>query len=115
MFEKRDQLAEFIKEICDVATTHLPLNASLIAYELLLNLYVHQQRGEQITIKMLFGSIPYSDMGIRYHLRKLIEDGWLELIESPKDKRTRICAPTAKFDSAWAEISHKLERHLSDQ
>lgn len=79
---------------------HQPLRGSLIAYKLLMNLYICQLNGEQPTVKSLFASIPYSDMGIRYHLRKLLDDGWMELKPAPADKRTKVYVPTAKFEQA---------------
>jgi DNA-binding MarR family transcriptional regulator len=112
-------LAELLKQVSDISTTHLPLGGSLIALKLLLNLYLFQQRCEEPSVKSLFASIPYSDMGIRYHLRKLLDDGWVELKPSVKDKRTKVCKPTERFDAAWAlvleEISEQLDEHLSQR
>jgi hypothetical protein len=115
--QKRSKLVtDLLKYTCDVPTKHLPLGASLIAYNLLLNLRLSQQNGDTPTVKSLFASIPYSDMGIRYHMRQLLDDGWMELKPSDKDKRTRICMPTDKFDVAWAlvieQISHQLDGEL---
>ena len=108
------ELASLLKKANTLSATHLPLGGSLVAYELLLNLYLHHARGEQVTIKALFAGIPYSDMGIRYHLRKLIAEGWLELKAADHDKRTRICIPTAQFDLAWAAIMAELNQSLND-
>ena len=108
------QLATLLKKANALTAIHLPLGGSLVAYELLLNLYLHHIRGEEVTIKALFAGIPYSDMGIRYHLRKLIEDGWLELKTAEHDRRTRICVPTSQFDSAWAAIMSDLDEALKE-
>ena len=78
MRERKALLAELLKQSSDIPTTHLPLGGSLIAYNLLLNLYLCQLRDELPTVKSLFASIAHSDMGIRYHLRKLLDDGWIE-------------------------------------
>ena len=112
MRERKALLAELLKQTSDIPTTHLPLGGSLIAYKLLLNLYLFQLRDEQPTVKSLFASIPYSDMGIRYHLRKLLDDGWLELKPAPADKRTKVCVPTAKFEQAWEAVIEKLNQQL---
>jgi len=106
------EIATLLKTANQLSSKHLPLGGSLVAYELLLNLYIHHTRGEQVTIKVLFAGIPYSDMGIRYHLRKLIDDGWLELKMAPHDKRTRICVPTPLFDRAWQSIMADIEACL---
>jgi DNA-binding MarR family transcriptional regulator len=103
------EIAILLKTANQLSANHLPLGGSLVAYELLLNLYLHHSRGEQVTIKALFAGIPYSDMGIRYHLRKLITDGWLELKTAQHDKRTRICVPTPLFERAWLTIMTDLQ------
>lgn len=103
------EIASLLKKANTLSAQHLPLGGSLVAYELLLNLYLHHSRGEQVTIKALFAGIPYSDMGIRYHLRKLISDGWLELQTAQHDKRTRVCVPTTQFEQAWGHIMSDLE------
>ena len=119
MRERRAIVAELLRQTSDISTTYLPLGGSLIAYKLLLNLYTFQQRGEEPSVKSLFASIPFSDMGIRYHLRKLLDDGWMELKPSATDKRTKVCVPTAKFDAVWAlvieQISEQLDGHLNQQ
>ena len=112
MQERKALLAELLKQTSDISATHLPLGGSLIAYKLLLNLYLSQLRGEAPTVKSLFASIPYSDMGIRYHVRKLLEDGWMELRPSNADKRTKICVPTAKFDQAWAQVIDQISQQV---
>lgn len=112
MHERKALLAELLRQTSDISTTYLPLGGSLIAYKLLLNLYLSQLRGEEPTVKSLFASIPYSDMGIRYHVRKLLDDGWMELKPSSADKRTKICVPTSKFDAAWAVVMEQIDAHI---
>lgn len=52
---------------------------------------------EELSVKALFNSLPYSDMGIRYHFRQLIVDAWLEIHPSTSDKRRRLVVPTEKL------------------
>lgn len=112
MRKRSELVTDLLKHTCDIPSKYLPLGASLIAYNLLLNLRLSQQNGETTTVKSLFAGIPYSDMGIRYHLRQLLDDGWMELKPSDKDKRTRICVPTDKFDTAWALVTDKISHQL---
>jgi len=114
MQERSVMLAKLLKHTSDISTTHLPLGGSIIAYKLLLNLYLSRLSGEAPTVKALFASIPYSDMGIRYHLRKLLDEGWIQLKPSPIDKRTKICVPTDKFDQAWALVNKQIGEELGD-
>jgi|GEM_PF-1070655 len=114
--QKRSKLiTDLLKFTCDISTNQLPLGASLIAYNLLLNLQISHHNGDTPTVKSLFASIPYSDMGIRYHLRHLLDDGWMELKPSNKDKRTRICVPTDKLDAAWALVIEQISQHLDGE
>lgn len=114
MNEQRAFLAALLQHTSDITTRHLPLGGSLIAYKLLLNLYLSQRSGEFPTVKALFATIPYSDMGIRYHLRKLLDAGWMELKPSETDKRTKVCVPTEKFNKAWVVVFDDLEQQLND-
>lgn len=111
----QESILALLKQASDTTSSCLPLGGSLIAYQLLLNLYASQQRGEEPIVKALFASIPYSDMGIRYHLRKLLDDGWVELKQSTHDKRTRICATTPKLDAVWASVLQKIGDELDDK
>ena len=49
----------------------LKFDTSLIP--LLILLLVIRNKNEKITIKILMTELPFSEMGIRYHLRKLIK------------------------------------------
>lgn len=112
MFEKVIFLIEKQKKFCEVSATYLPLGGSLIAQSLMLNLFLSHHRKEVLTVKSLFAGIPYSDMGIRYHFRRLVDDGWVELKPSTEDKRTRLCVPTAKFEAAWKLIFEQMDKQL---
>ena len=52
---------------------------------------------EELSVKALFNSLPYSDMGIRYHFRQLIMDAWLEIHPSTLDKRRKMVVPSEKL------------------
>jgi DNA-binding MarR family transcriptional regulator len=105
-------VAELLKSASSIYTTHLPLEGSLVAYELLLSLYSNHVKRQQATIKELFAGIPYSDMGIRYHLTKLVDNGWVELQASTKDRRTKTCVPTVKLIEAWETVVSKIQDSL---
>ena len=81
----------------DVCLKLLPIGQSFIAYDILL-LVIHSHTSKQnLTLKNLFASIPYSVMGARHHLRRLTGDGWIELVADNKDNRVKICIPTEKL------------------
>jgi len=73
----------------------LKFDASLIP--LLILLMMMRNKNEKITIKILMSELPFSEMGIRYHLRKLLFKKILKLEKDPNDKRIKIILPTEKF------------------
>ncbi len=54
-------------------------------------------KSEELSVKALFNSLPYSDMGIRHHLRQLKMDAWLEIHPSMVDKRRKMVVPSEKL------------------
>ena len=76
---------------------NLPIENSLIAYDLILLLSIHNYSNGRITVKQLFGSLPHSPTAIRSHYQRLLDDGWIELSPDPKDRRIRYVQPTKKF------------------
>lgn len=93
-----------------VTATHLPIGHSFIPYDLLLHLFHKQSIGEPTTLKNLFASLPYSDMGSRYHFNRLISNGWIDLIQSETDLRVKTCHPTEKFKIRFEKIVNELEQ-----
>lgn len=93
--------AKLIQKTKSLVVTHLPLGSSLIPYDILLRVYVCKLTNEELTVKSLLISLPYSHTGTRCHLKKLISSGWIELIIDKKDARTKICHTTDKFDAAF--------------
>ena len=73
----------------------LKFDTSLIP--LLIILLVISKKKEKITIKILMTELPFSEMGIRYHLRKLIFKKILKLKKDSNDARKKIILPTGKF------------------
>lgn len=62
-----------LMQVRAVTTMHLPIGHSFIPYEMMLIVILHYLNGEELTVKRLFNSGTFSEMGNRYHFRKLIE------------------------------------------
>lgn len=58
----------------------LPVGHSFIPFDILITAYCGDEHGQDLTVKALFANLPYSDMGIRYHFKKLISTGWWNYI-----------------------------------
>lgn len=80
-----------------VSQRHLPCESSFIPYDILMLVALAHAKPEELSVKALFNSLPYSDMGIRYHLRQLVTDAWLEIRPSTSDKRRKLVIPSEKL------------------
>ena len=76
---------------------HLPIQNSLIAYDIILLLSIHNYAQGNITVKQLFNSLPHSATAVRYHYSRFIKDGWVETYMDTKDKRIKYVRPTYKL------------------
>lgn len=102
-------------DVRKVINRHLPTEGSLVALDILLFLYWHYGKhpGTGCPLKLFFTLLPYSDMGIRYHLSRLANRKWLYLEINPADKRSKDIFLTAKtiqkFRTIEAEIASLLK------
>ena len=91
----------------------LPIDHSLIPLDILLTTVAGDREGNDLTVKALFASLPYSDMGIRYHFNKLLISGWIELHNGDKDLRVKRIKVTTKLDDAIEQLAEQLEPQLN--
>ena len=95
--ETHELLIDSIFSLRSWCIDNLPIENSLIAYDLILLLSIHNYSQGQITVKQLFASVPYSYTAVRSHYLRLLEDGWIELHPDHKDKRIKYVRPTQKL------------------
>jgi len=98
-----------LAEVRKQTTVLLPIGHSFIPFDILLTVVRGNAEGEDLTVKALFTALPYSDMGIRYHFRTLIKNGWLELHNGDKDTRIRRVKPTEKLVKRFTLLSQQLK------
>jgi len=69
-------------DVGKVVNRHLPTEGSLVSLDILLFLYWHGENhlGTGCPLKLFFTPLPYSDMGIGYHLSRLAARKWLYLV-----------------------------------
>ncbi|QWE06191.1 hypothetical protein [Polynucleobacter sp. JS-JIR-5-A7] len=98
MFSKNHPLLiESIFRLRKWVQENLPIENSLIAYDLILLLSIHNYANGHITIKQLFASLPHSSTAVRSHYQRFIDDGWIEHYPDLLDKRIKYVKPTKKF------------------
>ena len=76
---------------------HLPIENSLIAYDLILILAINNYAKNNISIKELFASVPHSYTAVRVHYLRFVKDGWVEHYLDHSDRRIKYVRPTAKL------------------
>ena len=104
------EILRLMRAIRRASRSNLPVDSSFIPFDILLNLLQFHQENQPVSIKTLFASLPYSDMGVRYHFRRLVKNGWVKLEQSPFDSRSKICVPTEKLLSSFSSITLELSK-----
>ena len=90
------------------SAAHLPIGHSFIPYDILVTALDSFTSGKGLTVKALFATLPYSDMGLRYHFRKLVGSGWIELHAVNGDARVKQVKPTDKLLKHFELLSNSL-------
>jgi DNA-binding MarR family transcriptional regulator len=110
------KLINLLASMRKLSSIYLPINHSFIPYDILLIVYLAHIQDKKLTVKELFNNLKYSDMGVRYHFKRLIKDEWIVLSKSTTDSRAKICQPTNKciehFDNYIAEFSSNFENFV---
>lgn len=94
------------------SATHLPIGHSFIPYDILITVVDSFTSDKELTVKALFASLPYSDMGLRYHFKKLIDSGWIELHATNGDARVKQVKPTAKLSKQFDLFADNISPQL---
>ena len=105
-------------QVRDISAKCLPLENSFIPFDMLFKIGLAHFEKQDLTLKSLFTGLPHSEMGMRYHFRRLLADGWIEVRPSPSDRRAKLVIATPKLldqlaliDLAFAKM---VEQHLPD-
>ena len=102
-----------LKVIRIESAAYLPIGHSFIPYDILVTVFEHFTNGKELTVKALFASLSYSDMGLRYHFRKLLQSGWIELHAIEGDARVKQIRPTEKLTKHFELLSLSIAPLLS--
>lgn len=103
---------EKVQKIREAAGNVLPIGHSFIPFDIVIATYCGDIDGSDLTVKSLFASLPYSTMGIRYHFKKLLADGWIELHNGDKDTRVKRVRVTNKLLVQLQLFDREIEKYL---
>ena len=106
--EQKNLVVNALAYIREQTSLHLPIGHSYIPYDILMTVVQHSSDESELTVKVLFASLPYSAMGLRYHFRQLIDRGWIELESNESDARIKLVKPTIKLNSKIDQIVELL-------
>jgi hypothetical protein len=84
----------------DWCKSNLPIEDSLVAYDIVLIIAISHYTKSPLSVKNLFSSMPHSYTATRYHYSRFISEGWLEHEGNEKDKRIKFVKATDKFIGA---------------
>jgi len=90
---------------------NLPIENSLIAYDLILIFAINNYAKNNISIKELFASVPHSYTAVRGHYLRFVNDSWVEHYLDESDKRIKYVRPTPKLVKTmnqYAEAANKI-------
>ena len=107
--QKQQHWIGHAQKIRYLISDYLPVGQSFIPFDILLTVLNGDRDGNDLTVKALFASLPYSDMGIRYHFKRLIEKEWISLHNGDADTRIKRVKATLKLKNAFLEISKHIE------
>lgn len=103
-----------LMRVREITSEHLPISHSIIPYQIILVVMYHHIMNKDLTVKQLFNSGPFSEMGNRYHYKRLVTDEWIILVNHPKDYRQKLIQPALKSIQAFHAISAKLNLTLPE-
>ena len=112
--EQRYLVVNTLAYIRKQTSFHLSIGHSYIPYDILMTVVHSSISNNDLTVKALFASLPYSVMGLRYHFRQLIEKGWIELESNSNDARIKHVRPTSKLNNKIDQIVEALHPLISD-
>ena len=94
---------------------NLPIENSYVAYDILLTVAAAAAVDEQITVKHLFNSVPHSYTAVRMHYKRLINDGWFELVADEKDHRVKYVVPSKQFTVTINDYMVEIKKDMGSK
>jgi len=104
-------VTHLLMKVREVTSSHLPISHSIIPYQILLVVMHASLRNEELSVKQLFNSGSFSEMGNRYHFNQLVKNEWIILKDHTTDFRLKLVTPSEKLIIAFIEITQGLNSY----
>ena len=109
------KIIDLITFIRKISQRNLPITTSFIPYDILVYLYKAYTDQQQVNLKEFFLQFKHSEMGVRYHLKQLMDDGWISLSENPNDKRSKVLVTSPLFISKMEKTLDEIGAYIQQQ
>ena len=109
------RIIDLITSIRKISQRNLPITTSFIPYDILVYLYKAYTDQKQVNLKEFFLQFKHSEMGVRYHLKQLMDDGWISLSENPNDKRSKVLVMSPLFISKMEKTLYEIAAYIQQQ
>lgn len=93
----QNKTIKFIYEIRSTTNKLLPNQHSVIPFHILFLVGSSYFDGKTLSLKSLLTDTPFSEMGIRTHLKYLIDNELIYISDSNEDGRVKFVTPTDKL------------------
>lgn len=87
--DRLHRVCQVVLDIQALGRKYLAPHDSPLAHHVLLFIAYEQSLKRETTVKTLFVSLPYSQTGLRRHLRRLLQLGWIKSVAAEKDRRVK--------------------------
>lgn len=87
----------------------LPIDSSLIAYEIILISMKYHSDGKELPLKVIFSNKNFTEMGARSHMSRLERGGWIRVIKSNYDLRVKVVQPTPRLIGVCEQFLKKID------
>ena len=57
----------------------------------------------------------HSEMGVRYHLKRLINEGWISLDDNPADRRSKLMVMNPRFIQQMEKTLYEIGLYMQLQ
>ena len=108
-------LIDLILQIRKISQQNLPVDTSFIPYDILMFLYKAHTNKQIINLKDFFRFFIHSEMGVRYHLKRLINDGWISLADNPADRRSKLMVMNPSFVQQMEKTLYEIGLYMQLQ
>lgn len=106
---ERETITNLLK-VREITAQNFPVDHSFIPYDILIIVLDFHFCNKKLSVKNLFVLTKFSDMGLRYHFKRLVDTGWIDLVKSEVDSRIKEVVPSDKLLLNFGVVVEMLKK-----